>query len=45
MTLCRNASDIIPLTMNSLNDLVIGNATGRTDFARRNLMNADCDLR
>ena len=41
MTLFRNASDFIPLTMIPLTDLVVGNATGRADLSRRNLMKAE----
>ena len=40
MTLCRNASDFIPLTMIPLTELAVGNATGRTDGSRRNQMSA-----
>ena len=41
MTLFRNASDFIPLTNIPLTELAVGNATGRADLARRNLMKVD----
>ena len=41
MTLYRNASDFIPLPMIPLTELAGGNATGREDLARRNLMKAE----
>lgn len=41
MTLCRNASDFIPLTMIPLTELAVGHATGRADLSRRNQMKAD----
>ena len=42
-TLFRNASDFIPLPMIPLTELVVGNASGRADFARRCQMKADGD--
>ena len=41
MTLFRNASDFIPLTMIPLIELAVGNANGRADLARRNQMKPD----
>ena len=41
MTLFRNASDFIPLTMIPLTELAVGTATGRADLSRRNQMKAD----
>jgi len=41
MTRFRNASDFIPLPMIPLTELAVGNATGRADLSRRNLMKAD----
>lgn len=38
MTLFRNASDFIPLTMIPRTELAVGNVTGRADLARRNQM-------
>jgi len=35
MTLFRNASDFIPLTMIPRTELAVGNATGRADLSRR----------
>ena len=41
MTLFRNASDFIPLTMIPLTELAVGNAAGHADLSRRNQMKAD----
>ena len=41
MTLYRNASDFIPLTMIPLTELAVFNATGHADLARRNQMKAE----
>ena len=36
MSLYRNASDFIPLTMIPLTELAVGYATGRANLSRRN---------
>jgi hypothetical protein len=35
MTLCRNASDFIPLTIIPLIELAVGNVTGRAEIRTR----------
>jgi hypothetical protein len=41
MTLCRNASDFVPLPMIPLIELAVDHATSRADSSRRNWMKVD----